>query len=176
MNWIPIAAGAAVLVGLSMKGGRIITPGSSSDGQKLVQTAKRAWKGAPYWLGAGLDGEKPSPPYTDCGKMTADSLSESLGISVARTVTEQVASAPWKAEVWGLPWATVKRKLKPGDLIAYDWEYNGGGPFDRYSHTGIWTGSHVLHASSTAGEVVESPPSYFNGGWRTIYSFTRGEA
>lgn len=137
------------------------------DGNALVQEAMK-YLGKPYFLGAGQNPSYPDPPYLDCGLMTKKALS-AFGINVQRTVTEQVAAAPFKVDVRGRALSDIRALLRTGDLIGFDWTPGG-----RYSHTGIWTGDKVLHASSTAGEVILSPLSYFSAnGFRSIYSFTR---
>ena len=133
-------------------------------------SAGRTRLGWLYALGAGLPGEPPSPPYIDCGELIRQSLHDCGVVGIQRTITAQVAAAPWTHDVQSMPWGEVLEILRPGDCIAYDWP--GGFAGRPYDHGGIWTGSKLLHASSSQGKVVEvAPPT---SGWKTLYSFTRG--
>lgn len=138
------------------------------SGAALVAAGRKrlGWK---YHLGAGLPGEPSSPPYIDCGELIRQALAE-CGLTVQRTITAQVAAAPFTRDIEDMGWNEVQELLQPGDCIAFDWP--GGFAGRPYDHGGIWTGSKLLHASSSAGEVVEVGP--LSSGWKTLYSFSRG--
>jgi len=172
MTRIPTEAGVIAGIFLMLYGIGKIGDGqtmgrANCTGQQLVNEALR-YLNRPYYLGAGQDANHPDPPYIDCGLLTKKALAP-YGITVPRTVTEQVQLAPTKIEISGKSYNEIKNLLRTGDMIGFDW--NPGG---RYSHTGIWTGNTVLHASSTIGKVTKSNLEHFSlGGFRTIYSFTR---
>lgn len=153
----------ALLVAVKMRGG------SSSD---PVQIA-REYLGRPYFCGAGLDKypEYPDPPWIDCGLLTSKVIRRAYGVTVPRTVTEQVAKAPYTLDVEGEPQGDVDAQLRRGQFLAFGREPNG-----RYKHTGIVSksgpGAQILHASLNKGKVVESPfVGYWSSGWRTIYAW-----
>lgn len=164
----------AVIVGGALLSGSP-SPASGS-GSAMVNSsafinALRTMSGWLYSLGAGLEGEKPSPPYTDCGEFIRRGLSL-VGVSgVPRNITGQVAAAPFTRSVQGYSRETLLQTLKPGDCIAFKWSSGGfeGRPYD---HGGVYVGNgKMIHASSSAGKVVEA--SVPGSGWKTIYSWTR---
>lgn len=129
-------------------------------------------KGTPYKLGGN------SPEETDCGELIQFELKKATGIQVKRTITEQVAAAPYRREVWGLTRKQLHRLLKPGDCIAFDSDHSG-----RYEHGVIYIGKgKVIHATGGAAcpdmpssrcKVVEDSLNHWSSGWRTIYSWFR---
>lgn len=133
--------------------------------------ALQGMKGWLYSLGAGLEGEKPSPPYTDCGEFIRKGLSLAGGPAVPRNITGQVGAAPYTRSVQGFSKEALKEALKPGDCIAFKWASGGfeGRPYD---HGAVYLGNgRMIHASSSAGKVVEA--SLPSGGWKTVYSWCR---
>lgn len=171
---------AVVLGGALLSGGGSAGAGtgsgSSGSGFATVNAASlisalRTMTGWLYSLGAGLEGEKPSPPYTDCGEFIRRGLSL-VGVSgVPRNITGQVSAAPYTRSVQGYTRTALLEALKPGDCIAFKWASGGfeGRPYD---HGGVYVGNgKMIHASSSAGKVVEA--SVPGSGWKTIYSWTR---
>lgn len=125
------------------------------------------YHGWPYFLGAGLAGYPSSPPYIDCGLLTQRVISKSFGVSVARTVTEQVQAAPYVQDVQGWSESKLLQSLRPGVFLAFDWHPETA----RFSHTGVINPDiKLIHASTSRGVVVD-PVGYLGGGWRSIYAF-----
>ena len=131
----------------------------------------RSMLGWLYDLGAGLPGEKSSPPYTDCGEFIRKGLSNQGITGIPRNITGQVGAAPYTRSVQGFSRDALLSALQPGDCIAFKWA-SGGFEGRAYDHGGVYTGGgKMIHASSSAGKVVEvNVPS---SGWKTIYSWTR---
>lgn len=155
-----------------------LSRGGGVGGILGISSVARSYLGRPYHLGAGLGGEAhedyPDPPYIDCGLLTQKIISRFYGVTVPRTVTEQVKAAPYTKEVHGKTREELKQHLSEGVFIAFDWKYQGGGAGDRYSHTGMVTDrGTVIHASASQpdDEVVEVPLEKFNSGWRTLYAW-----
>jgi cell wall-associated NlpC family hydrolase len=102
----------------------------------------------------------------------ADGLA-SIGVRVGRTITAQVESAPFRKDVQGKDLGEVIGQMRRGDMLAFDWDPEGG---KAYNHGAYFDGEQFIHASglSSYGKVVRVDPSYFGTGWKTIYSYVRG--
>jgi cell wall-associated NlpC family hydrolase len=164
---------AVVLAALGISGGSQLTFGGGSMGDSAgaatMIAGARSRKGWLYSLGAGGGaGSKPSPPYTDCGLLIKDAHADA-GVTMPRNITGQVNAAPYKQNVQGWSRERLLAALQAGDCVAFDWA--GGFAGREYDHGGIWTGDSLLHASSSAGKVVEVP--MIGSGWKTIYSWWR---
>jgi len=166
--WLVIAA---VVVGASLfQGGSAVSGGGRMNAQVFLANLE-TMKGWKYSLGAGLPGEKSSPPYTDCGEFIRRGLQLSGVDGVPRNITGQVEAAPFTKNVLGWSREQLLAELKPGDCIAYKWP-SGGFPGRPYDHGEVYKGnSKNIHASSSKGEVTDvSVPS---SGHKTIYSWVR---
>lgn len=154
----------------------LVALGGGASGLVGISAIARRYLGRPYHLGAGLDDPEhrdyPDPPYLDCGLFTKKIISRALDVSVPRTVTEQVKAAPYTLDVWGKSRETVAKHLQEGVFIATDSKYAGGGPQDRYTHTGMATDTgKVIHASYAQKKVIEVPLAQFAKNWRTLYAW-----
>jgi len=130
--------------------------------------------GKPYLLGAT------GPDKWDCSSLVQAAYA-SLGVAVGRVVTTQAEGAPYKVPVKDtfLTADQMKAALRPGDAIGTGINTNPQYPpypqyptVLRYKHVGVWTGTKIIHASSSSGKVVEVPFSswWFTEG-RTIYAY-----
>lgn len=165
-----LTVAALLLWASSGNGGGSLFPGGSAMGNpSAFINALRARKGWLYSLGAGLPGEKPSPPYIDCGELIRQSLSEAGITGVPRNITGQVNAAPFTLNVQGWTRDALINALRPGDCVAFDWP--GGFEGRPYDHGVAWTGDSIVHASGSKGKVVEGP--MLNSGWKTVYSWWR---
>lgn len=162
---------AVLMMGALSSGGPLFSfsGGSAMGNAAAIIATGRTMLGWLYSLGAGLAGEKPSPPYTDCGKFIMDAHAPH-GITMPRNITGQVNAAPWKMNVQGWTRDALLQALRPGDCIAFDWA--GGFEGRPYDHGALWTGSKMIHASSSKGGVVEV--NLIGSGWKTLYSWCRG--
>lgn len=132
----------------------------------------RAQKGKPY-----SQVNPQGPGHWDCSGLVQAAY-QHIGRGIDRQVTEQAENAPRSIDIKAnfKDIAAFKAALRPGDAIGTGW--NTSHPHaeygTRYKHTGIWTGNSIIHASSSAGKVVEVPMSswWFNEG-RKIYAYNQ---
>jgi len=93
----------------------------------------RQWVGVPYRYGGTSD------KGIDCSAL-AQQILQSFGISIPRTVAQQLA--------WGNP--VAKDAVQPGDLLFFAFRH-------KPSHVGVYLGREFfVHASSSAGVIISS--------------------
>lgn len=167
-----VAALAGYLIWRNGRGGTQTMPGSTGPGTasgsptteaaELIAEARKE-KGKPY-----SQANPQGPGHWDCSGLIQE-IHGRLGYGLPRQVTEQAQQAP--KQLSPLNWGSIdamKAHLQPGDCLGSGTQENG-----RYKHTGLWTGSSMIHASSSRGEVVEDAGlgSYWYNNRRMVYRY-----